>query len=230
MDKYSDDDWIIISDVDEMIDFTDAARKNELLNRMQHASPAVLHVKTRRYWFDFDNEYSVMYGIPMCTKKYLLETGKKLHDVREQYHAKLRMKWKRIIGFEFSSCFGIDNITGKLNTFSHTGYNYADVMQALKCNHRPVVQPYPQYVKNTKRYLFKTVRLTKKNSPLYVREHLHRLKTGNINPGYKKHRRENYPALFTVQYFLQNVSGNIKTWFKTKYKFFLIKAKLYKNE
>jgi len=201
--KYNDNDWIIISDVDESLDFSDDPRKTELLQRMQTDKHGVLHVSTKRYWYDFDNEYQPLYGIPICTKAYLLANRKKLHDVRVEYHADLKMKWENIIGFEYSSCFKIDEIYRKLNTNSHMAFMVEEIKESLRCNHRPASKLRQMKVKNDSRFFFEIVPLKENNSPKYVRDNLENLKTYNIDLNYRRNRRTTYPEIFTIKYLLK---------------------------
>lgn len=203
IENYSLQDWMIISDVDEAIDFTDASRSGELLARMKGQHDGVLHVATRRYWFDFDNEYKIMYGIPMCTKQHLVSTGKKLHDVRVDYHGELKMHWDNIIGFEYSSCFNIDHIMRKLETGSHMGYEKQHLVKSLYCNHRTISEKRKRKLTPDAKCFFETITLNEKNSPAYVRENLPLLKTNNIHANYKQNRQTEYPYLFSGKYIVQ---------------------------
>src|SRR4029079_15173907 len=103
--NYSSEDWMIVSDVDEMIDFSSAARKQELFKRMSDSPEGFVKFPTKRYWYDYDNEYKLVIGNVMCTKKYLLETGKRLYEVRHDNRRVLLKKWKNLIAFEYSSCY-----------------------------------------------------------------------------------------------------------------------------
>ncbi len=203
MSKYSDEDWIIICDVDESLDFSDVSRRTELLHRMKADKQGILHVSTKRYWYDFDNDYQPLYGIPMCSKTYLQATGKKLHHVRIDYHADLKMKWNNIIGFEYSSCFNIEEIYRKLATNSHMAVKMDELKQALRCNHRPISKARRMEIKNNRRFFFETVELTEANSPQYVRENIAWLKTYNVDLNYEDNRYNDYAEIFTTRYLLK---------------------------
>jgi hypothetical protein len=203
MEKYTEDDWIMIVDVDEMIDFTDADRRNELLSKMAASKSGLINVPAKRYWYDFDNEYRLLMSKPMCSKKYLLKTGKKLHHVRAE-NIKTREKgWKNIISFEYSSCYDTEYMLRKFYTSTHTGFNEHDLRQSLRCNMRPISSVKARKAENNKRNFFETAVLTQYNSPKYVRDNLAFYKTNAINADYKKNRREDYPELFTVTYHIK---------------------------
>ncbi len=226
--KYDEDDWIIISDVDEALDFTDDDRCKELFGRMADDALGMLHVSTKRYWFDFDNEYKILYGIPMCTKKYLLSTRKKLHNVRFDYHADLKMTWNCIIGFEYSSCFKADNIIHKLETGSHMGFSIENLQEALFCNHRIISEERKITLKPTDKFFLDTISLTAANSPRYVRENLASLKTHNIHPGYKENRYQAYPHFYSGFYHFNEMINEKRMFMKKKFRNLLIKLRLKK--
>lgn len=211
LDNYTDADWIIVSDVDEMIDSTSEVRRNALLERMME-NQSLLHISVKRFWFDFDNEYAPVYGIPVCNKKYLVSEDKSLSDVRRKYHGKLQMNWDLIIGFEYSSCFNKEDILRKLDTNSHTGFTRADLERALACNHRPFKLALGEQPDLNKKNLFETVRLTESNSPALVRENLKTYKTNNINKAYKQKRKELYPELFSAKGYLRHYYNSVSNY------------------
>lgn len=226
--RYGDNDWIIISDVDEALDFTDEIRCNELFDRMQNDEQGVLHVCTKRYWFDFDNEYKILYGIPMCTKKYLLENNKKLHDVRFEFHADLKMEWNNIIGFEYSSCFDADNIFRKLETGSHMGFSKENLTKALFCNHRVISEKRKRTLKPTDKFMLDTIVLDDRNSPKYVRDNLAKLKTYNIDTNYVANRMKAYPKMYSRFYGLYEFIEEKKKYFQKRFRYLMRKLHLEK--
>lgn len=228
LENYNNEDWIIISDVDESLDCTDKNRFSELLSRATDIKNNILHVSTKRYWFDFDNEYKIIYGIPMCRKQYLLSNNKKLHEVRVMFHADLKMRWRNIIGFEYTSCFKIDEIIRKINTYAHTSLQVSELEQSLRCNHRTISKYYPVQIQNNKRFFLETVKLTRENSPQYVRDNLAFLKTNNIDKNYKENRRADYPELFTMSYYIRRFVRDNKAILQKKFRYALRKLKMEK--
>ncbi len=228
LDNYGDNDWIIISDVDEALDLTDTVRCNELFSRMKADEQGMLHVSTKRYWFDFDNEYKILYGIPMCTKAYLIATSKKLHDVRFDYHADLKMDWNNIIGFEYSSCFDVGHIIRKLETGSHMGFSDENLKKAMFCNHRVISEKRKRTLKPTDKFFLDTIILTESNSPAYVRENLAVLKTNNINPNYKENRKAMYPHFYSPFYSFNEWVNEKKNFLSKKFRFLMRRLRLEK--
>jgi len=210
--KYSNEDWIMVSDVDEMIDFTDAARVSELNEKMKASKDGLLKIPTRRYWNDFDNEYRQIIGNAMCNKKYLVTNNKKLHDIRAENRKVLKKGWKNIIEFEYSSCYSPEHMLTKFYTSTHTGFTPTDLKQSLRCNHRPTREIVGAKPENTDKFFFETVLLTEKNSPKYVRDNLAFYKTNAVDVKYKQNRRVDYPELFTTLYYVKRFFNPLSEW------------------
>lgn len=200
LEKYDDTDWLILHDVDETIDFTDEKRKDEFFHRLKMAfSKGCLVVPRRRYWYDFDNEYGIFYGSPLCTKKFIKNNHTKtLSRLRDEIAAMPLTGWKNIIAFEYSSCYSADHIIRKLNTTAHTGYTADDLKQSLRSNHRIItLSRMKEDLHPTKKYFFELVALNEENSPSYIRENIGVLKTNNIDPHYRQNRRIDYPYFYS---------------------------------
>ncbi|MBG9377132.1 hypothetical protein I5907_12890 [Panacibacter sp. DH6] len=228
VEKYNDEDWIFISDVDEMIDFTDPQRKKELSQKITASKEQVLFIPVKRFWYDFDNEYKVLLWRPLCSKSHLAVSGKKLHEVRVDSFRYRGRPWNNVIGFEYSSCYDKAFVLRKFYTSTHTGFTANDMLQSLRCNHRPVHEVASLKPENDDKYFFEQVKLTESNAPLYVRTNLQKLKTNIIDPQYKKNRRTDYPELFSLKHTLDKKRKNLKTWFRKKQVFLLRKLKLEK--
>lgn len=224
LNKYNDNDWLILHDVDETIDFTDTKRKEEFFARLEEAkNSGFLNVPRRRYWYDFDNEYGILYGSPLCTKWYIKANAPKtLSRLRDDIAATPLNGWQNIIAFEYSSCFDADYILRKLQTTAHTGYTEEQLKQSLRCNHRIVSKTFNEQLRPTPKFYFNTVTLNEQNSPLYVRQNLQQLKTNNIDANYVENRKQEYPefhllipsALTQLKFFAQDKFK----WFKRKYR------------
>jgi len=227
LDNYNEEDWVIISDVDEMIDFSNATRSKELMKRIA-ASTGVLYFPIKRYWYDLDNEYKLLLWRSMCNKRYLLNSGKKLSSVRVDSFRHKGDKWNNVIGFEYSTCYAAEHILRKFYTSTHTGFTPNDLKQSLRCNHRPVYEVRGTKPENNALYFFETVKLNETNSPKYVRENLALLKTNNIDINYKQNRRIDYPELFTVSHHARRIIKEYKAVWQKKFRYALRKLKMEK--
>lgn len=218
LENYGADDWVMVSDVDEMIDFSNVERKAELFLKMKNSVSGLLVFPTKRFWYDFDNAYHYLIGNAMCSKKYLLDTGKMLHDVRAENRRVMHKGWKHIIAFEYSSCYSADFILRKFYTSTHTGYTANDLRQALRCNQRTSSENASWKTQNNKYFFFEMVKLTEANSPRYVRERLSFYKTHSVDPKYRENRRVDYPELFTMRYYFGEYKGRWQRFYHKKMK------------
>jgi len=157
----------------------------------------------------FDNEYPYLITNGACSKKYLLEFNKKLSQVRAENRRILKRKVLPILTYEYSSCYAKDFIIRKMNTYAHTGYNAAALLQALRCNHRPAIETAHWKIQRNKYFFFRTIALTEKNSPQYVRENLSFYKTNCVDKNYEQNRRADYPHLYSPFYGIKAYAGQL---------------------
>ncbi len=225
---YLEDDWITISDVDEMIDFTETKRKEELFERMKTCITGVLNFPIKRFWYDFDNEYKIILWRPMCNKRYLSRTRKKLHEVRCDSFKRKGKNWKNIIGFEYSSCYDKEFMLRKFYTSTHTGLGPEELEKSLLYNHRPVSPAYINRIRKDKKFFFETVTLTAHNSPEIVRENLNNYKTNAIDKSYKRNRKEGYPEAFSVKLYVVTFFSDRISHLKKKFRFLMRRLKMAK--
>lgn len=201
--NFKDDDWIILHDVDEMIDFCENKRKSELFENLNKNKSGKLCIPRLRYWYDYDNKFDILYSSVLFSRLFLKQNPThSFSNLRKTYqHGYMSKKWKHIIAFEYSSCFKKDHIMRKLDTFSHTGLSKDDLLRALICNHRTISgHDLQRLLRPTKRFFFETTSLTVANSPEIVRRNLHLYKTSVIDKNYKENRRIYYPHFYTFRY------------------------------
>jgi len=224
--KYADDDWIFISDVDEMIDFSSNERKQELYKKINASETGLIRLPTKKFWYDFDNEFCYIINNAMCNKHYLQTRAVALHDIRVKNRSIVKKSVEPIVAFEYSSCFDADSIVKKMSSYAHTGFSTDVLKQALRCNHRPTIESNTWKIKNTKYFFLRTVTLDEKNSPQYVREHLSFYKTNAVDKNYKINRKKDYPELFTFGHILGEFIKDKQQLLRKKLYFLLIRLKL----
>lgn len=228
IENYSDEDWIAINDVDEILDFSDEGRVAEFFTKLnQAAKEGVLQVPRIRFWFDFDNQFLRMHSSVLCTKAFLLANKDlTLSAIRNKFTGTPAQGWNNVILFEYSTCYDREHILRKLETNPHTGVSKQDLLQALKCNHRTIHgHMLKEKLRPTPHFFLETVELTRDNSPLYVRQNLSKLKTNVVDKNYKQNRRLEYPQFYTFYYpFVEKLNteiANIKYKGKKKFTFLL---------
>lgn len=178
---------VFVSDVDEVIDFSDPERAERLLEWLRKPQP--LQFERIRYWYDFDNRgwrSTMDMTTPAFTVGHLKQGIARLRD----------KKWVGIavpngdnpLIFEYSFCFDYAGILYKFNTSLHTNWSEVAIQQSLLCNHW-TMRNGEQVCPNNRYQWFEKVKLTPKNSPKYVRDNLESLKTRLVPDNYKDNRQ-----------------------------------------
>jgi hypothetical protein len=198
LDRYADRDYVLISDVDECLD-TEAKKRRRLLRSKVAPGEDIVLVPRIRYCFDFDNRKLARRCTPLVSIRQLRRDGR-LNHYREQWLG-TPVIWKHEMVFEYSYCFRRDSIMRKYETFSHVGFEQADLDIALRHNHRNVseyrVSRYGSRPLDwSSESWFVKRRLNSRNSPAFVREHLAELKTNVVSPDYRLNRMQTYPQFF----------------------------------
>jgi hypothetical protein len=218
----SDDDYFFITDADECVDSSDEQRKMELLNTINRQPYSLYHVSCQRYWYDFDNQYEILYGIPFISVRYFKNSGKSISQLRRENIGPCKQKWKNIICFEYSHCFTLEDIEKKYSSFSHVGTNINDIKEGLTNNCRVLSSDRKHLLTYGPKFFFKTVSLNPQNSPSYVRSNLAILKLGTVDQNYEKNRRHNFPKIFSlksiIKYHLQDVIGHVMNFLRRRLK------------
>lgn len=195
---YADEDYVLISDVDECLD-TEATTRRRLLRSKVATGEDVVLVPRIRYVFDYDNRKLARRSVPLVSIRQLKRDGSLI-----PYRLPLgnpSVIWKHEMVFEYSYCYSRDRILRKYETMWHVGFEPPDLDVALRHNHRHVsehrVAKYGSRPLDwTSETWFVKRRLNSRNSPAFVREHFAELKTDIVSPDYKRNRMETYPQYF----------------------------------
>lgn len=188
----SDDDLIIVSDVDESIDFSCNYRNtrfNDFAQKQERGRP--YWIGRRRYWYDFDNA-CFLKNIRIPVLPVLCLNGPDTLPMSRHYHDENRTlnNFDNPIAFEYSYCFKQwTDVQRKHITYAHTGLSdEEDVKRGLLLN--AWIRSKNRGEKRSEYDFFEKIELTEENSPKYVRENLENLRTNIVNPDYKKAREE----------------------------------------
>ena len=182
--NYKPEDWILISDTDESLDFSDSERASILMNIFKKYDQPI-SIPTIRYWWDFDNRFFYPMWLPCKKIKHASaqSIGSRFDNVK-----KLDRSYG-ILGFEYSFCYPkLEDVWDKLHNYISQPKCIREEMElALLCNHWYRMYAYKQEL-NEPLHWFETVELSAKNSPEYVIENLEYLKNNIIDPDYEKNR------------------------------------------
>jgi 23S rRNA U2552 (ribose-2'-O)-methylase RlmE/FtsJ len=210
----SDDDYIVIADTDESIDFSDPIRSKEIYDAIETKKrDDIISLKLRRYWYDINNEYGVTYAQTLVKVGAVRSQAKLLAEFRTEYKSVVKFDTDKIVAFEYSHVFPLEHIERKFRTFSHTGYTIADLEQAFRCNHRVRSSAYDGIILPTKRYFFELISINIENSPAYVLDNAEKLRTNHIDPNYNFNRKIDYPEFYTIKFKLKSTVRRLKSAF-----------------
>lgn len=178
--------WVIITDVDEMLDATSDYRLKLLEKAMVTAN--LIHLPRRRFVYDFDNVSMAAFRyVPMARIECL--GSRPLSDLRlVPFGVPAGLE---PLVFEYSYCYDRESIKRKLATFTHADPGENVLERALNCNHAPVSRG---QLRN--HHWYQTIGPDEAQHPQYVAQNLELLKTNVVHPDYPLARAEAYPDLF----------------------------------
>lgn len=185
----SGDDLVIVSDVDESIDFSCANRADRFDEFSKSVNGYPFWIQRVRYWYDYDNLCSLPnIRIPLIQVKNISQGGalpqmRHYHDDSRTYY-----NWDNPLAFEYSYVFKTwQDVQRKHITYAHTGLSDTfDIQRALALN--AWIRSKNRGEKRSEYDFFEKVELTEQNSPKYVRDNIQSLRTGIVATNYKENR------------------------------------------
>lgn len=190
-----DDALILVSDTDEMIDFSNDNRKDRFFTSV--SKDRISWVQRRRYWYDYDNECDLKtIRIPIVPNIIVKYNPSALCECRH-YHDESRTfgSYNNPIAFEYSYVFkDVEGLLDKKKNYAHTGFTESSVRGGLHLNCWPRSKVRGEKIRNGD--YFETIELTEENSPKYVLENLQTLKTNIVDVNYKENRK-NWTSEYT---------------------------------
>jgi hypothetical protein len=202
MSNYNEDTWIILSDVDEAVDFTGNNRTDKLFYYLQKFKNKnkVIRPAQRRYWYDFDNYAFTFFRLSILPWNLVRYTG----NLTSWTNALNVGSIEEHLAFEYTFCYSFDFILRKLTTYSHTGFVTEDIKEALECNFWVRSRGRGESIHSPGFYLqnqdlphwFETISLDPSKDPAYVIDNLPLLKTHSVPKDYKLNRRQRFPDWF----------------------------------
>lgn len=187
-----DDVLVCVSDVDEILDGSDARRRHVVAQALR-TDAAVVHFDRRRFAYDIDN--MVLGGfrsIPAVRTSALARGVVSLGRVRLDPQGVVVSP--EPIAFEYSYCYGLEGLRRKLETFTHLDPGASVVDRALEFNHQLKIVPAMSVPHFT--YWHEQVEPEAAGHPAYILEHFDELRTDAVNPDYASARRRAFPYVF----------------------------------
>ena len=178
-----DNTSVIVSDIDEMVDLSDAYKKDFLFCflRQNHGRCMIQRYK---YQYDIDNAWPTSHQrwLNIINAEYIKTDSTTLAKARSLLLPICRYPFSEL-AYEYSYVFSKETIYRKLNSFSHVdNYNKFHVDRALLLN----TKIYTKIPNNP--ILFEKVKLSLSNSPMYVLDNIGLLSTGIVSRYYKAAR------------------------------------------
>jgi hypothetical protein len=188
--KYSLNSWLLVSDIDEIIDFANPRKAGLIYDAIEQHSGEIIHPNPMFFAYDFDNtapggEWLLLALVELA---YLNKHNLRLEQARMERSVGYCMPYGST-GYHYHSCMGPKYIWRKLNTYGHTDFLREDVNQWLYYNHGMFRSKHGEQL-DPKRFTWNCVELTEENSPLYVRENIEWLETNSVHPDYQENRRK----------------------------------------
>jgi hypothetical protein len=205
--KYPPETWLLISDIDEIIDFENSDKALLMLKTLQENEGKQVRPNPIFFAFDFDNTFipaGDWYGMVFAQLSYLQKRNIRLEQPRVEHLEGLLMPRGKV-GYHYHSCMSPQYIYHKLCTYGHTGFCKSDVNQWLYYNHGMFKSLEGESV-DPKRFTLETIDLTEESSPLYVRKNLTQLKTHSVHTNYRHNRidwlngNRDYPDIVGTEY------------------------------
>jgi len=195
--KLPEDSLVVVSDVDEMIDFSDSSRKERFFSEVSYDRTS--WVQRQRYWYLYNNKcFLDSIRIPIIPLKLVYNNPSALPQTRH-FHDPNRVfgGLSNSLAYEYSYVFrSAEDIKTKKDTYSHTGFTFESVKGGLFLNCWPRAKQRGEKIEWNKHDLFEIVELNEQNSPRYIREHLEELNPKTVDLNYKENRK-NWKSEFT---------------------------------
>lgn len=182
--KYNDETRILVSDVDELIDFSDSNRRDEFIKICKNKSS--WQAKQLKYWWGYANISFYPKYIPIHTIK-TLKDGKTSFTHRN--NGCDMVEGNILLAMEYSYSFSPSENFRKCSTFAHDRYNQECINEALYFNTWHKTDQRQEKLGSSIYDWFETIELNEYNSPRFVLENFDRLDPKTINPNYAEERK-----------------------------------------
>jgi hypothetical protein len=197
--NYEDEDYLILTDVDEMLDGTDGGKREAILGVLKSSEPS-FKVRRKIFMYDFDNvtfrkRYSPVLNIAAIKKM----KSQIRHWVAQHIRTRLiwggmkEIKFDKDLFYEFSYCFDKSKIIRKEKTYAHTGRGEVAIERALLCNHsfRDINMINQEFIASKEDW-FEKIDVSTNNLPSIVVDRFESFRTNSVAANYKEMREKYY--------------------------------------
>jgi hypothetical protein len=202
LDHHEDHDFVILTDIDEMLDAI--GRKRDVFLELLKPSEPAFKLRRKVFLYDYDNLCLRTRYCPVLSIKALRKLKAK-NGPWAGYYVRAKLLWQGLnklevqedLFYEFSYCFDKSSIMRKSRTYPHTGRGELEFERALLCNHvnRDVSLIDHAFLANRENWCEK-IQVNEKNLPSTVVRNFERLRTNTVAVDYKDMRRKFYGPQF----------------------------------
>jgi hypothetical protein len=186
----SNNDWVLISDVDEILNLNNDLIKDSVIEIMESQDLFSLLYR-QKFVFDFDNFDSQQRFTPFINVELLKRSiNPKLSEFRSRFNGVPQVKHPYVS--EYTFCFSLETVLEKYEMFPHVSPPKQKLLEALRINATPL---YDDSNDEDIRW-YKKVNILDYSVPNYIVDNLDKLKTHNIDENYKINRKIQFPGLF----------------------------------
>ena len=186
------DDYLFISDIDEILDTETSKCQRYLINVLENKnSIELLKMKVRQRLWDFNNlNPSGRHLIHLVSMRHIKNDQKsKLNLIRKSKTGYTQIIDEELV-HEYTSCQSIDGIKQKFKF--HIDLNQvSNLEKALRCNSNPTFENHEPLGWPEK------VDFEIDHQPDWIKRNFESIKTNLINPNYRYFRKIEYPNLFS---------------------------------
>jgi hypothetical protein len=195
--KYDPTDWILVSDVDEIIDFENPEKGAVVLQALAEHPGELVHPNPLFFIYDYDNLVvgNEWFNLAFAQLKWFQKKNYQLEKARI-YHREGYVMTPGIAGYHYHSVCSRQGLWRKLQTYGHTNFIKEDVNKCLFYNHGLYRSKLGENF-NTAQFNIAQVELTPTNSPKYVRDNIESIKTHTIHPEYTQNRKDYLNGIYT---------------------------------
>lgn len=180
--KYEDNDWVILSDVDEHLDFSSTDRRAILMEGFNNSTKSI-QWQNYKFWWDFDNlNLDPLKYIPCHKLGFLKERGYAHRNNDCQ-----RLEPELVCGLEYAYCFPIEGNWNKVSTFAHDRYRLETLENALLFNTFHKESQRGEQLQSPYDF-FETIEIDERNASRYVLDTLPFLKVNTVECNYGNNR------------------------------------------
>jgi hypothetical protein len=190
IESFDTEAWVIVADVDEILDFDNPKKAQLIYEAMATHSDELIHPNPYFFPYDFDNlatRHGGWFNMIMARRGFINKKPVELEQLRCMHNVGYVMDYGSV-GYHYHSCYPKDKIWRKLTTYGHTGFKQDELELSLYLNYGMFRSSLGESLRRSTDIM--TVPLDEQNSPTFVRDNIDWLKTHSVHPDYVENRKK----------------------------------------